>query len=356
MSSWKAKAFVLAVAIVPPTAALLDHLYGLQHLVKAQRYVSILAVGLYVLAVMKITVPFLTSPLRSLPYPPGGSFFLGNMGRAFFSTSTGRADLYRGWMENTPNAGLLHFRGFFHTLTCVLVTTTEGLQEVLLARPYDYEKTYLDRMILTFVLGHGLIASEGAEHKFQRKTATPAFAGSQINALVPLFWSKSRELVGAISEQLNVSESDQVTRGEDPRKLRTGVVELGQWASRVTLDIIGVACVGRDFNSLHNSDDEIAHLYENLLQADTLAKPVSLFFGMILPPWIARWVPVKRLRECSLGSQRLRTLFRGLMETKRRDMELQSEKHVDILSVLIRTGQFSDDGLVDQLLTFLAAG
>jgi cytochrome P450 len=37
-------------------------------------------------------------------------------------------------------------------------------------------------------------------------------------------------------------------------------------------------------------------------------------------------------------------------------MKLESEESVDILSIMIRSNDFSDANLVDQLLTFLAAG
>nr|POE87623.1 cytochrome p450 94a1 [Quercus suber] len=356
MSTWKAKTFVLSLAIVPPVLVILDHAYGYQQLLNMPRVMSILAIGLYMLAVMKITVPFFTSPLRRLPYPPGGAFLLGHMNSILFVPSTKRADVFRDWIDNVPSAGLLHFRGPFQTLPGVLVTTMEGLHELLLTKPYDFKKSYLDGVVLSYVLGHGLITSEGAEHKFQRKSITPAFSGSHIHALVPLFWSKAREFTNVIADQLSIPATEQTSNTENVRKLRTGILELNQWASRVTLDIIGVACVGRDFDSLHNAGDELAHQYESLFNVDRLTRPATLLLGCLLPQRIARWLPIRRVRETTVNRQRLRSLCQGLMETKRRDMEIQSEKHVDILSVLIRTGQFSDIGLVDQLLTFLAAG
>jgi hypothetical protein len=37
-------------------------------------------------------------------------------------------------------------------------------------------------------------------------------------------------------------------------------------------------------------------------------------------------------------------------------MKLESEESVDILSIMIRTNNFANSDLVDELLTFLAAG
>lgn len=126
------------------------------------------------------------------------------------------------------------------------------------------------------------------------------------------------------------------------------------------MDIIGMACVGRDFDSIHHSDDEFIQQYRKIVgtgEHSIVAAILTEYLSTMLPIHVARWMPFsKRIREASDGRYRLRPLCRKLVEIKRKDLETESEKRVDILSVLIRSGQFSDDGLVDQLLTFLAAG
>lgn len=52
----------------------------------------------------------------------------------------------------------------------------------------------------------------------------------------------------------------------------------------------------------------------------------------------------------------LRTICRGLVIEKREAIKTNADDHFDILSILIKSNDFSDDALVDQLLTFLAAG
>jgi cytochrome P450 len=58
----------------------------------------------------------------------------------------------------------------------------------------------------------------------QRKDLMPAFAFRHVKNLYPVFWTKSVELVDAVT-----SES------------RTSSVDISAWASRAALDIIGVA-------------------------------------------------------------------------------------------------------------------
>ena len=52
----------------------------------------------------------------------------------------------------------------------------------------------------------------------------------------------------------------------------------------------------------------------------------------------------------------LHRICNQLVREKREMIKTSSDEHLDILSVLIKSNDFSDQQLVDQLLTFLAAG
>jgi cytochrome P450 len=52
----------------------------------------------------------------------------------------------------------------------------------------------------------------------------------------------------------------------------------------------------------------------------------------------------------------LRSICRQLVQDKKQSIANEKDRDVDILSILIRSNNFADDMLVDQLLTFLAAG
>lgn len=272
-------------------------------------------------------------------------------GQAAAAPGCPRGETFREWLDTVPNTGLVYFRTLFHGHPNLLVTSTKGLSEVLVTKAYDFEKPPLDRKLLTRTVGHGLITVEGAAHKQQRKAVTPAFSGKHVNDLVPVFWSRAQAFATVIAEHLDVPCSS------DDNKGRTGVVEIGEWASRVTLDIIGQACVGRDFGALYNSNDEFVQHYDKILASQHGSEILFALFTLLLPLSIARWTPFyTSFRQASEGRSQLRLLCRRLVKIKRMEMEDQSEKHIDILSVLIRSGQFDDDGLVEQLLTFLAAG
>lgn len=348
MSTAQGKAVVLLLATAPPALLLLRSYLDPLYLASTSKTLLLLSVILYAVVVKTFTIPYFTSPLRNLPQPPGEKLLTGHLIEEFAKPS---GSTFRRWVDTVPNSGLIFFRGLLHGFPRLLLTTPEALQEVLITHAYDYQKPKPGRILLSRTAGQGLVVVEGHEHKLQRKSVSPAFTGKQIKDLVPLFWSKSKEFVDVIANQLDVPA------GLDHKAGRKGIVDLTEWTSRVTLDIIGQACVGRDFASLYNQDDEFVQQYDKILGKVPGNILVYGALSVLIPMHIGRWFPFfTRFRQASDGRHHLRPLCRKLIEIKRRDMESESEKHIDILSVLIRSGQFTDDGLVDQLLTFLAAG
>ncbi|KAI9871199.1 MAG: hypothetical protein M1823_008517, partial [Watsoniomyces obsoletus] len=148
----------------------------------------------------------------------------------------------RRWINEIPNNGLIRYKHLFNR-DRVLVTSPKGLAEVLTTKSYDFVKPDFMRIGIGQILGVGVLLAEGDEHKMQRKGLMPAFNFRHIKELYPIFWSKSVEMVQGIQASLPANT---------PWSL-----EVGEWASRATLDIIGVAGMGQDFNSIANPDTEL---------------------------------------------------------------------------------------------------
>ena len=171
----------------------------------------------------------------------------------------------------------------------------------------------------------------------------PAFAFRHVKDLYPIFWSKSREMADAVLQHITANP------------LENSVVEIREWASRATLDIIGVAGMGQDFNALVNPDSELNVTYRTLFSPSGTARVMQLA-SMFIPEWILRRLPIKRNGEMRDAIDTIKRVARGLVTSKRAQLEKGGRTDVDILSVAIESGGFSDDDLVNQLMTFLAAG
>ncbi|KAI9827286.1 MAG: hypothetical protein M1832_005424 [Thelocarpon impressellum] len=292
-----------------------------------------------------ILFPRFFSPLRHLPQPKNNSFFMGQFPRIAAEPNGSPMKEYM----KIPNDGLVTYRSIFN-VDRVMVTTPKGLSEVLVQKSYDFIKPPSFIGALSRLLGVGVLLAEGDEHRMQRKKLMPAFAFRHIKDLYPVFWSKTREVTEAITETIRRESSY-----TDEKGAPSAVVEISGWTSRVTLDIIGIAGMGRDIGAVSNPQTELNQAYRSVTSPTGQAEMLQLL-GAFLPLWIVRNIPVKRNNDMSAAVRIIRKNCHELIEEKKRKLAEKQESDVDILSVAIRSGGFSDTNLVDQMMTFLAAG
>jgi len=253
------------------------------------------------------------------------------------------------WTRKTPNAGLLLLRSPFMA-SRLLVTKPRALTDLLNTHAYDFMKPKPIRDFLRKVLGDGLIVIEGEPHKFQRRNTLPSFSFRHIKDLYPMMWRKAIALTEAVESEI-ASISDAVDE-----KGVSGTTEINAWASKATLDIIGLAGMGTEFNVLRNTDHQIVQDYEELLEP---TKEKMLFF--LLSVFLGRrfvgmmpWGLNEVFERCTGSLTRIcENIVREKRESLKRD---EKGDHLDILSILIQSNNFSDRELADQILTFLAAG
>ena len=192
----------------------------------------------------------------------------------------GQAELYRTWSENLPNDGIIRYLGMFNTEILIPVSP-KALAEVLVQRSYEFIKPPGLVTGLGKILGVGVFLAEGDEHKKQRKDLMPAFAFRHIKELYPIFWSKSGELVSAL-----------ISHGETGRREgdRWGAsIDVKDWASRATLDIIGLAGLGRDFDAIKDPENELIRTYKKIFSADRRSQIHAALF--MIAPWLMGALP-----------------------------------------------------------------
>lgn len=306
-------------------------------------FLSCLLINFALRAFYKLIIyPFFLSPVRHLPQPKGFIPLLGH-GLSLFQRPPGEPHLRM--MKTTPNDGIILTRGFFHTDRLIL-TSPDALADVLVHKSYDFEKPEWSRNFLKKFLGDGLLMTEGEEHKHHRKHIMPAFHFRHIKELYPVFWGKSIEFCNAIKTALSQESTD--------------VLEIGHYSTQVTLDIIGLAGLGRDIASLRNSDDELIANYEEILEPTT-EKAVYFLLHLIFPQWFISMLPWKLNQRVKITTSNLKRICQDFVTERKSKMKFEedsnsSQENRDILSIMIRSNNFSDENLADQLLTFLAAG
>ncbi len=142
----------------------------------------------------------------------------------------------------------------------------------------------------------------------------------------------------------------------DEKPSSSSVIEVGEWLSRATLDIIGVAGMGQDFNSLKDPNSELNVKYRKVFTPSRGAQILG-FLSLFLPTWFLHSIPVKRNEDIMEASKLIRRTCRQLINQKKETLQnAEKDTGVDIISVALKSGAFSDENLVDQMMTFVAAG
>lgn len=211
------------------------------------------------------------------------------------------------------------------------VTAPALVEKVLLQSSTQFPKTPLEKRVFHHTLGDGILTSEGATWRWQRRTAAPLFRPADLANLVPAMTAAAEE---------------QVARW---RKCAPGAVAaVDRDMTETTFHVISTTMFAG------SADAEAAAI---LRAADGALATISWDIAAAMlrfPSWL--WYPGKFRRRRAAG--RLRAAVVAIL-TRRRADGLAGD---DLLARLARaqdpeTGEpMSEKQLVDNLLTFLAAG
>lgn len=261
-------------------------------------------------------------------------------------------------INTIPNDGIIRYLGMLNSER-IIVTTPKGLSEVLTTQNYEFKKPSHVAKTIGRLLGIGILLAEGDEHKTQRRNLMPAFAFRHIKDLYPTFWSKSGEMVTAMTAHLAAGgvPNDKLPEHHKRPDIEkdTAVLEAHDWASRATLDIIGVAGMGHDFGAIADPNTILNQTYRAVFKPTRQAAILGLL-NLFLPAWIVRNLPLKRNEDITSAVHVIRDTCRFLIREKKDKLEKKELHDLDILSVAMESGYWSEEALIDQLMTFLAAG
>ncbi|EJU01602.1 cytochrome P450 [Dacryopinax primogenitus] len=231
----------------------------------------------------------------------------------------------------------------------------------LLSNNDIYPKPAILRNVLNSV--SGLISAEGETHKRQRRILNPSFSQVQLREVTPVFFEKATELRDIWQAQILAASNP-----AEGQKL-----DVYQWLSRATLDTIGVAGFGYDFESLFHDKNELAFAVRELFRTqmeNRWLNMIRLFF-----PILRLFLPEPDLQVRKRSMQTMRRVGMELIQKKKAEVARSKvgEKETsgtvvggrDILSALIRanmasdvlpTHRLTDEEVLSQITTFLLAG
>ncbi|KAJ3088729.1 hypothetical protein HK102_008073 [Quaeritorhiza haematococci] len=338
------------------TSALTDLLTKFPSLIFTYAPLIIVIAVLYLLYIK----PFVT-PLRQLPGPTFNPLLALGAFPTILKEEAGIPQLR--WAKEY--GGIYMYRFLFNEPR-IVVTDSKMLSQVFGAQAQKYQRSEDFVRGLQRILGKGLLATTGAEHKRQRALVNPAFLQKYIIQMTPIFARTALELRDAWKEIIESSPDKKTTFG------------IYAEMSKVTLDIIGRAGFGHEFNAVTNANNALYVAYQNVFSQSGISVRVVLenFFPIL------RRIPTEGNRKRLAGRATLDRTVQSLIDERRQAVKQEQEKqdsapeqeqndentsgddkNVDLLSILLRANEsddpkkrFTDEELRGQVLTFLTAG
>src|SRR5690606_18153171 len=190
----------------------------------------------------------------------------------------------------------------------------------------------------------------------------PAFSYRHLKQnLVPIFWSCGTTLIDHLAEEYQMQPS---STSEDNF---TPLFDIQEWCSRCTLDIIGQAGFGVSFNSMHKDGTELSRAYSVIFGRRGRYTTIFRLLSFVIPatamyPFI-RWM--EEFRTFDKSMEVVRTASREVVKNKKEEIKKKggreaavatNGKNKNLLSIIMEEMDFPEETLVDQTLTFLAAG
>lgn len=263
--------------------------------------------------------PGIFSPLRAIPGPPG-HWLYGNF-REIFKGAIGVEHMK--WMKAYPNQAFVRYHGLFGQER--LLVTSQAAHQYILTNCYDYPKpTDLGFLLKTILGAQGILFAEGETHKRQRKQMNPSFSYGNLKLMMPTFWEKTDELVEAWKELIKSTGSNEI--------------EVLNGLSSATLDIIGTAGFGYEFNSISSLNDSavrnpLADAYSDMFNSAKISQALGAA-TYYLP--ILRRVPFKRHVELNHDITIVKRESNQIVSEKSSKLEAGEELGNDIFALLLK--------------------
>lgn len=207
------------------------------------------------------------------------------------------------------------------------VCDPDMVTELLVGEGRTFPKASFTRSVIGSAVGNGLILSEGAKWKAQRRRYSPLFAARNLPVMVRHFAETGRETVQHLRDMTNPVDiadiAQEATLTDISRVMFSGTETVSPEAVR---------------EALRRYTDHIAHM--------------SLFDLMGLPSWVPRlkWLrgnePVRQVR--SLGAR--------VIESRRAEARTEPQDFLDLMIAALDEDFEDLDTTVDNLLTFVVAG
>lgn len=241
----------------------------------------------------------------------------------------------------------------------LLVSDPLALRHIIHCSGYTYRKQAERIELSRMISGRGLLWADGDVHKRQKRVMRPAFSPAQSKAYLPIFLSIAGQLSNKWRELVSREEGD-----------GTAQIDVNQWLSRATMDVIGEAAFDYQFQLLHDDSAPLVKSYFNML-CDALGSPsklgifvqsISQYLPTRLLNFLSDNVPAQRLERLRQNARDVNKVSQGLIEEKYEALKAGKGRR-DVMSLLVRANEshtasarLNEEEMLAQMRTMMFAG
>ncbi|KAH7320323.1 cytochrome P450 [Rhizoctonia solani] len=212
---------------------------------------------------------------------------------------------------------------------------------------YSYVKSPIIRPLLERLMGRGLVWAEGSTHKRQRQQLSPFFTTQAIRDTFGTINACALRGVENLEAYIN-EHADNPKQGLD--------LDISEWTSSITLDIIGRFAFNYDFESGRSRAAQvIKHSWREQIKTGLhwAALPGQVIVRVL--PFIAH-LPIPVLEAQLTVKRKLREIAQSII-----DGDVNEGKESDMLSTMARLSgkgeiDSTQDELLDHVCTMVVAG
>ncbi|KAF5026346.1 hypothetical protein F66182_1554 [Fusarium sp. NRRL 66182] len=331
---------------------------SLDTLVKPARILPILvSLGITFYCLYKILIKPHLSPLRHIPSPNQGSIL-------FRLIHEPKVPEIERWMDELPHEGLIRYFGIFNQER-ILAASPEAAQDLLVSNAYKFVKPELQWLLANNIAGHGLLILEGEQHKQARKTFNPVFSPAQMKKCFPILWRAAVDTANALPD--HTSQTESLIGSHHIKASMHGVASIISLISAASIDMIGRFGFKTEFQTLERfgrgrnkqvSEDPKARFGRAYIQMFKTTKrgQLTLRAASLIGPKIALKLPLRAVKTIDSIMQLVRDTAEDVVAEHERGFDkYTADPDADMLTQIMRTGQFSRQELIEQTVHFFAA-
>ncbi|KAM5357225.1 hypothetical protein ACJZ2D_016483 [Fusarium nematophilum] len=314
-----------------------------------------LGIALYCLHRLFIKPYF--SPLKHLPSPNQGSIL-------FRLLHEPKVPEIEKWIDELPHQGLIRYRGVFNEER-IFIASPEAAQDLLFSNAYRFVKPELQWILANNIAGHGLLIQEGEQHKQARKRFNPVFSPVQMKKWFPTFWKAAVNGIELLPEHTTNMESSVIS--DHIEGSMRGVASIIELVSAASIDMIGRFGFNTEFQALQRigkgkstkgSPDPKVRFGRAYIEMFKTTKrgQFTLRAASLIGPQIALKLPLRAVNTIHSIMNLVRATAEDVVaEHERNFVKYADDPDADMLTLIMRTGHFSHQDLVEQTVHFFAA-